>query len=203
VDGGKKSRRRKRRRRRDKDYQKIRLVVYTSTLPRAVQTIETKDDEGMSLKQKAIVCEHLSSLNFLDVGAYKQLPYSELRSNSDCLKEISKWSEDKYRFRFPGGESQLDLARSLEPLVFELEREVRPVLVVSHLSTLQVLYGYFLGGSISNKEYSTLDIPPHTVIELIPSSYGWIETRYKLDNDNGPGKKACTEYTVLRNSKFY
>ncbi len=32
----------------------------------------------------------------------------------------------------------------LEPMLFELERQKQPVLVVSHLSVLQCLYAYFL-----------------------------------------------------------
>jgi broad specificity phosphatase PhoE len=44
-----------------------------------------------------------------------------------------------------GGESIVDVVMRLQPFVIELERQRRPVLVVSHLSTLQVLLAYFKG----------------------------------------------------------
>lgn len=84
-------------------------------------------------------------------------------------EEMKKWTMDKYRYRFPGGESQQDLALALEPLVMELERQQEPCLVISHSSTLQVLLGYFVGISMTPDKYHTLTIPRHTVIELIPS----------------------------------
>ena len=36
-----------------------------------------------------------------------------------------------------------------------------------------MLYGYFLGTSCPVDKYYSLQLPRHTVIELIPSQYGW------------------------------
>lgn len=80
--------------------------------------------------------------------------------------------------------AQIDKARSLEALIFELERAIFPTLIVSHASTLQVLYGYFLGQACPPDSYFSLFIPQHVVIELIPHQYGWRETRYDLSSMN-------------------
>lgn len=86
------------------------------------------------------------------------------------------------QYRFPGGESQADRAKSLEPLVFELERQTLPVLVVSHMSTLQVLMGFFYGSKRSVDSYYSLWIPQHTVLELIPHEYGWLHSTHDLSD---------------------
>lgn len=68
--------------------------------------------------------------------------------------------------------------RRLDPLVVELERDTQPLLVVTHLSTLQLLYGYFTG--VPCAEIPFIRLPPHTVIELRPTIYGWKERRIPL-----------------------
>jgi broad specificity phosphatase PhoE len=78
------------------------------------------------------------------------------------------------------GESQVDKARSLEPLIMEIERQTFPVLVCSHASTLQVLYGYFLGSNRATESYYKLWLAQHVVIELIPHQYGFKEVRHDL-----------------------
>lgn len=112
------------------------------------------------------------------IGACHGMSLDRIRR--ECPEEIDKWARDKYRYRFPGGESQQDIASALEPLVMELERQTLPILVVSHSSTMQVLYGYFLGMSTPPSEYYNITIPRNTVIELIPHQYGWQERRYDL-----------------------
>jgi broad specificity phosphatase PhoE len=113
-----------------------------------------------------------------NIGACHGMSLERIRR--ECPEEIDKWARDKYRYRFPGGESQQDIASALEPLVMELERQTLPILVVSHSSTMQVLYGYFLGMSTPPSEYYNITIPRNTVIELIPHQYGWQERRYDL-----------------------
>ena len=92
--------------------------------------------------------------------------------------------------RYPGGESYADLIERLEPLLIELEQQTCPVLVVSHLSTLQahaycttarhvpgmphtatcpqVLYAYYAGLPLQDALHCA--IPHHVVLQLTPSS---------------------------------
>lgn len=190
------------------------LVAYTSTVPRAIQTVDERGSSKRSLATVATSCEQQSCLNFLDTGMCQRLTIDQIRSSAQAtaqiLKQVVLWKEDKFHYRYPGGESQQDMAVSLEPLVLELEREQRPVLIVSHLSTLQVLYNYCIGGNCDddNKtEYPTLDLPYHTVVELVPSRYGWVETRYRLDEEDlsfsSGSRKSFRPIPVLRNAQFY
>jgi len=53
------------------------------------------------------------------------------------------------------------------------------VLVVGHLSTLQVLYGYFVGCPV--QEFMKISVPKHTVVQLLPDMYGWTVTHFPLE----------------------
>jgi broad specificity phosphatase PhoE len=88
-------------------------------------------------------------------------------------EQCALFNEDPFFYRIPGGESYFDLVQRLSPFVVELERQTKPVLVVSHLATLQVLYGYYMG--CPAEKCHMLDIPQHTLIVLTPSQYGWEE----------------------------
>lgn len=39
---------------------------------------------------------------------------------------------DKLRYRYPRGESYLDIIARLEPVIFEMERQKAPLLIVAH-----------------------------------------------------------------------
>ena len=152
----------------------VPLIVYTSTLPRAAQTVS-------SLAPHVLLCEQTSALNMMDTGVLHSLSIDEIKQRYP--NELERWHRERYMYRFPGGESQADKARGLESLVMEIERHNFPVLIVSHASTLQVLYGYFLGSSRSVNEYYSLHVPQHFVIELTPNQYGWEEKRWDLRSE--------------------
>lgn len=86
--------------------------------------------------------------------------------------------KDPWKTRFPGGESYQDLMLRIEPILIDIEQHTGPVLVVSHISTLQVLYSYFLGVPIES--CADLEIPFHSVLELVPNQDGWNKTVFSL-----------------------
>ena len=81
---------------------------------------------------------------------------------------FERWRNDVRHTRFPGGESYADLLQRIEPFLIELEQQTSPVLVVSHLSTLQALSSYFTGSSL--EEALKQDVPYHTVLQLTPAA---------------------------------
>jgi broad specificity phosphatase PhoE len=88
------------------------------------------------------------------------------------------YMKNPLKTRFPGGESYFDLMLRLEAVLIDIEQHTGPVLVVSHISTLQVLYSYFLGVPI--EACHELEFPFHSVLELIPYQDGWTKTVFKL-----------------------
>jgi hypothetical protein len=104
-------------------------AVFTSTLSRTLETVS----------RLPLPTQALSALNPMETGICLGVPLKYLRSQFPA--EWEKWmsSTDRVRHRIAGGaESLLDVVARLAPVVIEIERCRRPVVVVSHLSTLQV-----------------------------------------------------------------
>jgi len=170
--------------------QEMQIIVYTSGQPRAVAT-------ARELPTNIIIHPALNSLN---AGACTGMTYEDMEQAMP--EEFFQWKENPFTYRFPAGESQQDLVQKLQTLVMELEGHVRPVAVISHVSTLQVLYGYFLGHKFRPENYHTIRIPKNTVIELTPSHYGWQERRYDLSKLD-PKAKEFPGVVYDHNTNFY
>eukprot|EP00808_Paulinella_micropora_P010939 g80400.t1 len=147
------------------------LQIFVSPLARALETADPVVHQvpGAEMREDY-------ALRMLDTGICHGLSLREVQELYPA--EHKAWTEDKFHYRFPGGESQRDLVGQLLPVVLELERQEGPTMVVSHLSTLQVLYGYFLGLEVDPEEYWDLAIPQHCVVRMTPHHYGWLETRF-------------------------
>jgi 6-phosphofructo-2-kinase / fructose-2,6-biphosphatase 3 len=62
-----------------------------------------------------------------------------------------KWPEtyaarkaDKVNFRYPAGESYMDVIKRLESIIIEVERENESVCIVGHQAILRAVYAYFM-----------------------------------------------------------
>ena len=85
----------------------------------------------------------------------------------------------RFACRFPGGESYQDLIRRLVPIVIDIEQQVTPCLVVSHVSILQCLMAYFRNSPVEH--CMSIEVPMHTVIKYTPvRGGGWVETQHPL-----------------------
>lgn len=138
-------------------------VVWTSTLRRSVETA----------RPLGVPTRAWKLLDEIDAGECDGLTYDEIR---DTLpREWAARKKDKFRYRYPRGESYRDLIARLEPVVLELERQTEPVLVVAHQAVLRALYSYLAGTPPA--ECPHLDMPLHTVISLDAGPYGSGERR--------------------------
>lgn len=85
--------------------------------------------------------------------------------------------------RFPGGESYSDAINRLESVVIDMEQQLGLVVVVSHVSVLQVLVSYFRSSPI--EECTSIEIPMHTVLKFVPlRGGGWQESQHPLLPDD-------------------
>ncbi|KAE8744819.1 hypothetical protein FOCC_FOCC008543 [Frankliniella occidentalis] len=105
--------------------------------------------------------EILPALNELDAGVCEGLTYEEMQEKYP--QEFAWRDRDKLRYRYPWGESYVDICRRLEPVLLELERTTN-VLVVAHQAVLRCMLGYFLNKDPEELPY--LNVPLHTVIKL-------------------------------------
>ncbi|XP_028652420.1 6-phosphofructo-2-kinase/fructose-2,6-bisphosphatase 2-like isoform X2 [Erpetoichthys calabaricus] len=133
------------------------LKVWTSQLRRTIQTAE---ELGVPYEQWKI-------LNEIDAGVCEEMTYEKIHN---CFpEEFALRDQDKYHYRYPGGESYQDLVQRLEPVIMELERQGN-VLVISHQAVMRCLLAYFLDKSADELPY--LKCPLHTVFKLTPVAYG-------------------------------
>jgi broad specificity phosphatase PhoE len=77
----------------------------------------------------------VKTLDELDYGAADGLTYMEI--GHKYPEKIKEREKDKLRFRFPRGESYLDVISRIEPVIFEIERYRRPVVIVAHTDTIR------------------------------------------------------------------
>ena len=102
---------------------------------------------------------------------------------------LPQLTEQKYRY--PHGESYIDVIQRLEPVLFEIERQKTPILIVAHQASklflevlihcclvLRALYGYFM--DIDAEEVPYIPIQMHTVYQLIPKAYGCEVKTFKI-----------------------
>ena len=141
-------------------------VVFTSTLRRTRQT-------AAHLAQTPVAWRLLDEI---DAGVCDGLTYAEI--DERYPDEFAARTADKLRYRYPQGESYVDVIQRLEPVLLEIERQRRPLLVVAHQAIIRALYGYFKG--LSPEEVPHLEVPLHTVIELRAGPYGLDEERFAL-----------------------
>uniref|UniRef100_A0A3Q3NNG0 6-phosphofructo-2-kinase/fructose-2,6-biphosphatase 4b n=1 Tax=Mastacembelus armatus TaxID=205130 RepID=A0A3Q3NNG0_9TELE len=107
------------------------LKVWTSQMKRTIQTAE-----GLGVPY-----EQWKSLNEIDAGVCEEMTYEEIQDHYPL--EFAMRDQDKYRYRYPKGESYEDLVQRLEPVIMELERQEN-VLVVCHQAVMRCLLAYFL-----------------------------------------------------------
>lgn len=78
--------------------------------------------------------EHIAALNELDAGVCEGLSYEEMQEKYP--QEFAWRDQDKLRYRYPWGESYIDIMNRLEPILTELESE-NNLLVISHQAVLR------------------------------------------------------------------
>ncbi|CAI5777740.1 6-phosphofructo-2-kinase/fructose-2,6-bisphosphatase 2 isoform X1 [Podarcis lilfordi] len=140
-----------------KEQEIVDLKVWTSQLKRTIQTAEAL---GVPYEQWKI-------LNEIDAGVCEEMTYEGIQRKYP--EEFALRDQDKYLYRYPGGESYQDLVQRLEPVIMELERQGN-VLVISHQAVMRCLLAYFLDKSADELPY--LRCPLHTILKLTPVAYG-------------------------------
>ncbi|KAI0397211.1 6-phosphofructo-2-kinase [Xylariaceae sp. FL0594] len=144
------------------------LTVWTSTLKRTIATARFLPPTYNQLQWKA--------LDELDAGVCDGMTYQEIK---DVYPEdFVARDEDKYNYRYRGGESYRDVVIRLEPIIMELERS-EDILIVTHQAVLRCIYAYFMKKDQSRSPW--MNVPLHCLIKLTPRAYGTDEVRYQAD----------------------
>ncbi len=142
------------------------VVVWTSTLRRTIETAEALGKPYRAWR----------ALDEIDAGICDGMTYAEIAEQMP--NEFERRAVDKFGYRYPRGESYQDVIQRLEPVIFELEREKAPLLIIGHQGVLRALYAYMMDRPPS--ECPFVSIPLHTILELEPTAYGCEERRIEL-----------------------
>lgn len=110
-----------------------RLSIWTSNLLRTRQTGEKVEGDLVSWV----------ALSEMDAGNFESMTYEEIER--DHHAEYSRREGDKLNYRYPQGESYVDVKKRIQSVLFELERQRNHVLVISHragkrLSSFKTLF---------------------------------------------------------------
>lgn len=142
--------------------------VWTSQLQRAKKTVEHLAAE---------VCVNWRGLNEIHAGMCENLSYAEIARK---YPEVARGREaDKLHYRYPGGESYIDVIHRLEPIMMELERHRGDLFIVAHQAVLRTIYGYLTGLQVESVPH--VDIPLHTVYKLTMTAYEPVVEMFDLD----------------------
>ncbi|KAF8852910.1 bifunctional 6-phosphofructo-2-kinase/fructose-2,6-bisphosphate 2-phosphatase [Acephala macrosclerotiorum] len=146
------------------------LTVWTSTLKRTIATARHLPQEWNQLQWKA--------LDELDSGVCDNMTYAEIKK--EYPDDFLARDEDKYNYRYRGGESYRDVVIRLEPIIMELERSEN-ILIVTHQAILRCIYAYFMKEDQERSPW--LNVPLHCLIKLTPRAYGTEKVVYKANID--------------------
>ncbi|KIL67464.1 hypothetical protein M378DRAFT_9255 [Amanita muscaria Koide BX008] len=141
------------------------LTVWTSTLRRTIQTASYLPYPKLTWK----------SVDELDAGVCDGMTYDEIEQAYP--DDFANRDEDKFNYRYRGGESYRDVVVRLEPVIMELERQEN-ILIIGHQAIIRCLYAYF--HDLPQADLPYINVPLHTVIKLTPKAYGCDEERYPI-----------------------
>lgn len=147
--------------------QNTNLTVWTLTLKRTQQTALFLPYQK-KLQWKA--------LDELDAGDCDGMTYEEIEEKFP--EDFKARDDNKYEYRYRGGELYRDIVIRLEPIIMELERQEN-ILIITHQAVLRCLYAYFM--NIPQEELPWMLIPLHTLIKLEPRAYSTLVLKLKAD----------------------
>lgn len=151
-----------------------KTLILTSTLRRTIET-------ASFLKFNDIECVQLKALDELNGGICEEMTYSEIKEKYPAISKCRE--EDKLGFRYPSGESYMDVIGRLEPLIYWIESQKYPIIIFAHQAILRCILAYFFG--IDNSSIPYIEIPLHTIIKMIPETYSFREEYFEVDTVTG------------------
>ena len=158
--------------------------LWTSTLRRTKETaqfiqhptIKHTWDNGDTIEWVQMRPMHRRNLDEIYAGSMDGMTYKEIEEQFP--EEFKRRQDDKLAYRYPRGESYMDVILRLEPLAHEMERTREPIVIIGHQGIHRILYAYFMG--LCREDAPYVSIPLNTVIQLTPHAYGCHEKRVCL-----------------------
>ncbi|GAB5364614.1 hypothetical protein AAMO2058_000984900 [Amorphochlora amoebiformis] len=150
--------------------------LYTSTLRRTNETVQfishrVQEDGWVTLRQR-----QWRALDEIYAGVFDGMTYKEIQEK--CPTAYVNRKRNKLTYRYPRGESYLDVIKRVEQVMLHMQRHKDPVVIVAHQAILRVIYTYFMG--LPRETATIKPIPLNTVIKLTPYAYHTKEEKFVL-----------------------
>lgn len=145
----------------------MRARLYTSTLQRTRQTVQFIDHRVQSDGWVTLRHRQWRALDEIFAGVFDGMTYEEIKNKAPEAAASRK--KNKLTYRYPRGESYLDLIKRVEQVMLHMQRHKDPVVIVAHQAVLRVVYTYFMG--LDREKATNVPIPLNTVIKLTPYAY--------------------------------
>ncbi len=138
------------------------IVIFTSCLKRTIET-----SLKINLPSTKIIRSRL--LNEIHAGICENMTDEEIQQTMPEILEQRK--SNKLTYRYPEGESYLDLLERLQYFILQILSIDKPILIVAHRAINRILLGYFLG--IKLKDIPHIDSNLNELIKLTPNTKGY------------------------------
>lgn len=162
----------------DKEGKEVPSRLWTSTMRRTKETaqfikhdkiiLQSKSDPTLEYEWVQMRPRAWHHLDELFAGSCDGMTYEEIEEKFP--EEWGRRSVDKLAYRYPRGESYLDVIARLEPIIIEMERHQESLLIIAHQGILRIIYAFYMG--LSRAEAPYVSIPLNTVVKLVPGAYG-------------------------------
>lgn len=142
------------------------LQIWCSALKRTQQTAQV-------FRIKPTIFKELDEIN---AGICEKLTIPEVKAKYPIIDR--KRNSNKYEYRYPGGESYIDLVKRLRPIfntLSQLAQTQCTVLIICHQAVARMIYAFL---THSNYEVCTsYDIPLHTLMQFDFNQGFWKESK--------------------------
>lgn len=155
--------------------------LWTSTMRRTKETaqfiqqnkilIRSESDPSVEYEWVQMRPRAWHHLDELFAGSCDGMTYEEIEEQFP--EEWSRRNVDKLAYRYPRGESYLDVIARLEPIIIEMERHQENLLIIAHQGILRIIYAFYMG--LSRAEAPYVSIPLNTVVQIVPTAYKCFE----------------------------
>jgi len=141
------------------------LKVWTTQYRRTQETVE-------HIKAPKVV---EAALGEISAGDHDNMTYEDIAEKFPV--EFALRDADKLCYRYPSGESYMDVVQRIKPILQTIKEEDN-LLIISHQATLRCLLTMILGYPVEDLPY--LKVPLHTVIKLTFSDDGVVVDYHRL-----------------------
>jgi len=165
----------------------VRCRLWTSSLRRTIETASgirqdvppyTTEDGKPWIQMNP---KRLRSLDEIYAGDMDGYTYEEIEEKYP--EEFRARSENKLTYRYPRGESYLDLIHRIHVPMVSLSRVEEPVLIVAHQAVLRLIYCFLTGRP--REQAPSVKMELNKVLKLTQTSIGCDEELFDLTPETG------------------